>query len=147
MFEKKKKKKKNTPVRQSEKKKPSKTPICSFLDQFYSGALFDLPASCVRRRCRTFRASFSSPSSTVTYVVGSSRRSCPSTIHTLYRDGTVSAALSSNLGDGCAFALQYSAPPRQQLLTNLAQRARKTHRLTRPWMNTSRWWVQAQAQA
>ena len=41
----------------------------------------------------------------------------------------------------------FCSPPRQQLLTNLAQRARKTHRLTRPWMNTSRWWVQAQAQA
>lgn len=93
-----------------QRKNPSKTPIYPCLDSFYSGPLFALPASCARRRCRTFRASFSSPSSTLTYVVGSSRRSCPSTIQTLYRGASVSAALSSNRGHGCAFALQYSAP-------------------------------------
>ena len=66
------------------------------------------------RKCRrTFSAIFSSPLLISAYVVGNSRRSEPSTTHTLYRRpawaaSPESSSASKNRGGGCPYALQNS---------------------------------------
>ncbi len=87
-----------------------------------------------RKWRRTFRAIFSSPSLIPAYVVGNSRRSTPSTTHTLYRaleadaatgavavatPGSEVASLESpgalkNRGRGYPCTLQYSITPTRE---------------------------------
>jgi len=97
------------------KKMESEIPVVPYSYPAYSCCC---PLSREHKRCRTFRATFSSPSSILAYVVGNSRRSWPSTTHTLHCAGyaaptsasspPVSPSALKNRGRGYPCVLQYS---------------------------------------